>query len=80
MPIRRDSSFDDYLAETLKDPAEAAAYIEATLELEGTDGFAVSAWVQLPRPPRPINVRPPRKGEDPQPSPLNDRDQPDEEP
>lgn len=42
MTARRDSSFDDYLAETLKDPAEAAAYIEATLELEDMEALPVA--------------------------------------
>lgn len=32
MNAPRDASFDDYLIKTLKDPAEAAAYIEAVME------------------------------------------------
>lgn len=42
MTARRDSRFDDCLAETLKDPAEAAVYIEATLELEDMDALLVA--------------------------------------
>lgn len=42
MTARRDSSFDDHLAETLKDPAEAAAYVEASLELEDMDALLVA--------------------------------------
>ncbi|MCZ7559785.1 MAG: putative addiction module antidote protein [Burkholderiaceae bacterium] len=42
MTARRASRFDDYLAETLKDPAEAAAYIEATLEPEDMDALLVA--------------------------------------
>lgn len=32
MNAPRDASFDDYLIKTMKDPAEAAAYIEAVME------------------------------------------------
>ncbi len=42
MTTRRDSGFDDYLAETLKDPVEAAAYVEAALELEDTNALLVA--------------------------------------
>jgi probable addiction module antidote protein len=34
MNAPRDVSFDDYLTETLKDPTEAAAYMEAVMELD----------------------------------------------
>ena len=34
MNAPRDSSFDDYMTEPMKDPAEAAAYIEAVMELD----------------------------------------------
>ncbi len=34
MNAPRDASFDDYLTEALKDPAEAAAYMEAVMELD----------------------------------------------
>ncbi len=34
MNAPRDVSFDDYLTEALKDPAEAAAYMEAVMELD----------------------------------------------
>lgn len=34
MKAPRDASHDDYMGEALKDPAEAAAYIEAVLELD----------------------------------------------
>jgi len=29
-----DVSFDDYMVESMKDPAQAAAYIEAVIDLE----------------------------------------------
>ena len=34
MKAPRDASHDDYMGEALKDPAEAAAYIEAVMELD----------------------------------------------
>lgn len=34
MNSSRDSSYDDYLATSLKDPSEAAAYIEAVIDLD----------------------------------------------
>jgi probable addiction module antidote protein len=34
MNAPRDASFDDYMAKTMRDPTEAAAYIEAALELD----------------------------------------------
>ena len=33
MSALRDASFDDYIVQTMKDPVEAAAYIEAAKEL-----------------------------------------------
>lgn len=38
----RDSSFDDYLTDALKDPAEAAAYIEAAIELDDPAALLVA--------------------------------------
>lgn len=38
----RDSSFGDYLIESMKDPAEAAAYIEAVLELDDPAALLVA--------------------------------------
>ena len=34
MTAPRDVSFDDYMVESMKDPAQAAAYIEAVIDLE----------------------------------------------
>ena len=34
MSAPRDASFDDYMIGSMKDPTEAAAYIEAVLELD----------------------------------------------
>ena len=34
MNAPRDISYDDYLTDVLKDPSEAAAYMEAVMELE----------------------------------------------
>ena len=34
MNAPRDVSFDDHMAEAMKDPAQAAAYIEAVIELD----------------------------------------------
>ena len=34
MNAPRDVNYDDYMGEALKDPAEAAAYIEAVMELD----------------------------------------------
>lgn len=34
MNVKRDVSYDDYLTESLTDPAEAAAYLDAVMELE----------------------------------------------
>jgi probable addiction module antidote protein len=38
----RDASFDDYMAESMKDPAEAAAYIEAVMELDDPAALLVA--------------------------------------
>jgi len=42
MNAPRDASFDDYLVKTLKDPAEAAAYIEAVIELDDPAALLVA--------------------------------------
>lgn len=42
MNAPRDSSFDDYMAESMKDPAEAAAYIEAVMELDDPAALLVA--------------------------------------
>lgn len=42
MNAPRDSSFDDYLNDVLKDPAEAAAYIEAVMELDDPAALLVA--------------------------------------
>lgn len=34
MNAPRDASFEDYMTESMKDPAEAAAYVEAVMELD----------------------------------------------
>lgn len=34
MNVKRDVSYDNYLTESLTDPAEAAAYLDAVMELE----------------------------------------------
>ena len=34
MTAPRDASYDDYMAQSMKDPIEAAAYIEAVMELD----------------------------------------------
>ncbi len=36
MNAKRDVSYDEYLAGSLTDPAEAAAYLEAVMEMEDT--------------------------------------------
>lgn len=36
MNAKRDVSYDEYLAGSLADPAEAAAYLEAVMEMEDT--------------------------------------------
>ena len=42
MNAPRDSSFDDYMTESMKDPAEAAAYIEAVMELDDPAALLVA--------------------------------------
>ena len=42
MNVPRDSSFDDYMTESMKDPAEAAAYIEAVMELDDPAALLVA--------------------------------------
>ena len=38
----RDTSYDDYLTEVLKDPGEAAAYMEAVMELDDPAALLVA--------------------------------------
>lgn len=42
MTTTRDASFDDYLVKSMKDPAEAAAYIEAVMELDDPAALLVA--------------------------------------
>ena len=42
MNAPRDSSFDDYMTESMKDPTEAAAYIEAVMELDDPAALLVA--------------------------------------
>ena len=42
MKALRDASFSDYMAESMKDPAEAAAYIEAAMELDDPAALLVA--------------------------------------
>jgi DNA-binding phage protein len=42
MKAPRDASFADYMAEPVKDPAEAAAYIEAAMELDDPAALLVA--------------------------------------
>lgn len=42
MNAPRDVSYDDYLGQALKDPAEAAAYIEAALEMDDPAALLVA--------------------------------------
>jgi probable addiction module antidote protein len=42
MKAPRDASFDDYMVKTMKDPAEAAAYIEAVMELDDPSALLVA--------------------------------------
>ena len=42
MNTPRDASFDDYLIKTMKDPAEAAAYIEAVMEQDDPAALLVA--------------------------------------
>ncbi len=41
MSAQRDTSFDDYMGESLKDPIEAAAYVEAVMQLSRTSIHAL---------------------------------------
>jgi probable addiction module antidote protein len=42
MNAPRDVNYDDYMDEALKDPAEAAAYIEAVMELDDPASLLVA--------------------------------------
>ena len=42
MTAPRDESFDDYMVKTMKDPVEAAAYIEAAMELDDPTALLVA--------------------------------------
>jgi len=42
MNAPRDVNYDDYIGEALKDPAEAAAYIEAVMELDDPASLLVA--------------------------------------
>ena len=42
MTAPRDVSFDDYMVESMKDPAQAAAYIEAVIDLEDPSALLVA--------------------------------------
>lgn len=42
MTAPRDASYDDYMGEALKDPVEAAAYIEAVMELDDPAALLVA--------------------------------------
>jgi probable addiction module antidote protein len=42
MTAPRDVSFDDYMVESMKDPAQAAAYIEAVIDLEDPAALLVA--------------------------------------
>lgn len=42
MNAPRDVSFDDYMVESMKDPAQAAAYIEAVIELDDPAALLVA--------------------------------------
>lgn len=42
MTAPRDASYDDYMGEVLKDPAEAAAYIEAVMALDDPAALLVA--------------------------------------
>ena len=45
MNAPRDTSYDDYLSASLKDPSEAAAYIEAVIGLD--DPAALLPYIDL---------------------------------
>jgi probable addiction module antidote protein len=42
MTTPRDVSFDDYMVQSMKDPAQAAAYIEAVIDLEDPAALLVA--------------------------------------
>ena len=42
MTIPRDVSFNDYMVESMKDPVQAAAYIEAVIDLEDPAALLVA--------------------------------------
>ena len=42
MSAPRDASYDDYMVESMKDPAEVAAYIEAVMELDDPAALLVA--------------------------------------
>ena len=42
MNAPRDANYDDYMGDALKDPAEAAAYIEAVMELDDPASLLVA--------------------------------------
>ena len=42
MTAPRDISFDDYMVQSMKDPAQAAAYIEAVIDLEDPAALLVA--------------------------------------
>lgn len=42
MTAPRDLSFDDYMVESMKDPVQAAAYIEAVIDLEDPAALLVA--------------------------------------
>ena len=42
MNAPRDASYDDYMAQSMKDPIEAAAYIEAVMELDDPAALLVA--------------------------------------
>ena len=42
MTAPRDMSFDDYMVESMKDPVQAAAYIEAVIDLEDPAALLVA--------------------------------------
>ena len=42
MNAPRDASYDDYMAQSMKDPAEAAAYIEAVMEIDDPAALLVA--------------------------------------
>ncbi len=42
MNAPRDKNYDDYMGQSLKDPAEAAAYVEAVMELDDPAALLVA--------------------------------------